>query len=338
VVLAHVRLVFSHLLPGHPPANLLQYGSLAVYIFFTLSGFVLSLKFLREPGAHSLTVASIGRYFRLLIPILATNLIALALMQGGLIYAPEAAALGTPDPWLANMYAFTPSLPPFLWFSFYAEPSYNSSLWTMPPEMCGSLLLFAMLAILARFPAARLRLPALLAVALLMLRPQLASFMLGHLLAVLHHRRGEKLVNWKYAELLWLPLFVLPLATTSFGLPGDNPNLALRAFCVTAAITFSPLLRWLFSARLSRAMGALSFPLYLIHMPVIASLSSYALLRMNDAGVGIAMAEYIYAALTLAASLACAALLLPVERFSIYASHRLSSFNAAPSRPTGSAH
>ena len=66
-------------------------GDFAVFIFFVLSGFVLSIKFVLSPGKYSLTQAVIARYFRLILPIIITSFAAYLLMLAHAMYNVPAA-------------------------------------------------------------------------------------------------------------------------------------------------------------------------------------------------------------------------------------------------------
>src|SRR4051794_11019896 len=84
--LAALAVVFCHCVNGFyptlrkaaapPGTQLWQNGEFAVRLFFVLSGFVLSLSYFRQPSLVTLRSAAVRRYFRLLLPIAGSVLLA----------------------------------------------------------------------------------------------------------------------------------------------------------------------------------------------------------------------------------------------------------------------
>jgi peptidoglycan/LPS O-acetylase OafA/YrhL len=117
-------------------------GHLAVLIFFVLSGYALSVGQLNLEK-RKLTLSTTSRYFRLMIPILITSLIAYALLKLNLMFNLEVAT--TPERssnWLGTLYNFDASIKDVIKFSFYdvffkfdMSKTYNSTLWTIPIEI-----------------------------------------------------------------------------------------------------------------------------------------------------------------------------------------------------------
>src|SRR5262245_49449091 len=100
-------------------------GELAVTIFFVLSGFVLSLAFFQRRSGAGLSSAAIRRLPRLMLPVAGSILLALLLLQAGLMFSPQAAsrmdelqglkaqpgaATDESNEWLRYFYNFTPDV------------------------------------------------------------------------------------------------------------------------------------------------------------------------------------------------------------------------------------
>src|ERR1019366_7324910 len=93
---ASLMVVFSHLLPcflaittpfyRHSYLTFLCDGTLAVYIFFVLSGFALSIRFLQTGDARIPVELALRRYPRLTLPIFASCAIAFVLMKSHLLF------------------------------------------------------------------------------------------------------------------------------------------------------------------------------------------------------------------------------------------------------------
>jgi peptidoglycan/LPS O-acetylase OafA/YrhL len=123
------------------PLVVLFPGRFAVYTFFVLSGNVLTG--LAQNSSLSFPAQVLRRYLRLTIPILLTSTFAWALLSLG-AYANQS----TPSKWLSRWYTFEPSSPTMLREALYTvfatgESAYNCNLWTMRPELFGSIFLFA---------------------------------------------------------------------------------------------------------------------------------------------------------------------------------------------------
>jgi len=68
------------------PLNILYNGNFAVCIFFILSGYVLTYKFFRDKNPEALASGAFRRYFRLLFPVLFSNLFVFVLMKLSLFH------------------------------------------------------------------------------------------------------------------------------------------------------------------------------------------------------------------------------------------------------------
>lgn len=332
VVLCHVRSMFANLypLPASLLLNFFTQGNLAICVFFVLSGFVLSIRHLRKPDNAALAEAATARYFRLIIPIAAINALAWLLLSCHLMHNADVANLSSPSPtaWLLHMYDFTPSTASYLSSTFletFSQGSlYNTSLWTMPTELAGSLMVFALLAVAS--PRIRLLAILLITPVFFAFTPWLSCFLLGLGLAIIHHRYQPRLSALRYTNPACIALFCLPVAFQEIPFLLQGQGLTLRALAIVVAVTFSQSLHSCFACRLSRFLGAISFPLYLIHILVVCSLSSYVLLALAQHGVPMGAIMSLTLLLTLIVSIGLATLLLPQERFSIRMSKKIAAF------------
>lgn len=130
-------------------------GHLAVFIFFVLSGFALSISFIEKPHRIVFPYVMIARYIRLFIPILLSSFIAYLLLKQNLIFSVQAGELVNSKNWLGAAYDFQASLIHLLKFCFFdaffqyeSSTSYNKVLWTMSIEYTGSLLIYLYLVFL----------------------------------------------------------------------------------------------------------------------------------------------------------------------------------------------
>jgi peptidoglycan/LPS O-acetylase OafA/YrhL len=131
------------------PLHLPLAGNFAVYIFFVLSGFVLSQKFFLTKSATVVISSAIRRYIRLMIPALGSVLLTYLVLRAGFIQSHAVAAV-TGSEWLGSFWNFQANffeaLYQGLYGVFFTEfTTYNTSLWTMHIELYGSFLVFMFL-------------------------------------------------------------------------------------------------------------------------------------------------------------------------------------------------
>ncbi|MBC7782589.1 MAG: acyltransferase [Burkholderiales bacterium] len=274
-------------------------GHFAVWVFWVMSAFVLSLRFFqlaqgddRTAARRYLKGASLRRYPRLVIPIIAAVLLGYCLFSAGLMRNQQAAPLAGSD-WLARLYTFDPSLLRALKEAFFDvfyvyEPakSYNVVLWTMKAELIGSLFVFAVLGIVGH-RRYRWAVYAVTGIVLLLLQlDYLNGFLAGLILCDIYVRPESVLHR--------LPLYVvkrihglrtgrvvsytlLAIVLVLVGLPKDRqlPTILLSILLCAMTLFLLPLNR-LLSTPVPVFLGRVSFGLYLVHVPIISSFSCAA--------------------------------------------------------------
>jgi peptidoglycan/LPS O-acetylase OafA/YrhL len=322
--------LFGAVVPGLAGKRLLlNDGPLAIYVFFVLSGFVLSTRCLSPDHRDRLKAMAVGRYPRLTIPIAAASLLSLVLLKCGAMLNHQASAIVARPDWLGTFYQFSPSILSYLKFSFYdvyfaydAAASYDVFLWTMPIELCGSFLIFALLALFGSSLRMRL-LSCVIAIAVCwQISQPFLTFLYGYLIAILHaYTNGKGFMKGVAGDICGALLVLFVLFYRS-GYESVSTG-ALLGACLVLAPVFSPFLRCILASPLSQLLGRLSFPLYLVHSAVICSLSSFLIVKLHQLGWSPAAMATAVVPSTIVASLVAAGLFEPVERFAIRNSHRL---------------
>jgi len=295
------------------PLMLFTAASLAVRIFFVHSGFVLSWKYLNEPDQRILLSMALRRTFRLGIPIAVAILFAFTLMQLDLMRSFEMGGITFKDAPLVKQYEFVPSLRSALLDSlggwFFAglgtrtpgSIRYDGALWTMPIELLCSYAVFLILPLIVRLRTRECALVLLAAsVGLLGYYPWLVYFFIGILLVRLHQARlfepGGAL--HKIFRRRWVVLLAFGTATVL----GVWPHETVRRLRLPAAINplelvplvsaslflillFAlPRFRQILELPAIQVLGRLSFAVYLVHIPILCSLSSGLFLVLHRAG------------------------------------------------------
>jgi peptidoglycan/LPS O-acetylase OafA/YrhL len=326
------------LFKGYAPAvqttkpGLLNDGKLAVYVFFVLSGLVLSYPYLSTMRHSQLTKLALRRYLRLTIPIATASLLVLVALKTGWFHHQQANAIVHSDGWLGTFYQFTPSVWGWTRFSLYdvffhydKATSYDIVLWTMAYELAGSFLVFAILGIAGASMPARLFTLAVAAAICRWEAPVLMGFVFGAALAELMVSpilaRLPKRLGDAGGTLLLGTAFLGSMLLRSTYSPQRCSWLALL---VVTGVVLSNHWRDLLETRISQWLGRISFPLYLVHILIICGPGSFLILRLAWWGWSGASLVAVVASFIVIASLAAATLFFPVEALAIRTSHAFS--------------
>jgi peptidoglycan/LPS O-acetylase OafA/YrhL len=284
-------------------------GEFAVWTFWIISGLVLSYRYFPLANSNTkaakkyLLIAASKRYFRLLVPVLISVLLALTLFSADLMankplaqhYLNIHSGWEEYAQWLMNFYNFEPgffnALKSATWDTFVHYDSlttYNPVLWTMEKELFGSLFLFLFLAILSKFNHTKwLWISTVFLLTLLRLH-WITAFLIGAMIsAYLYSSSSRSLHIEKLSNALQSPslvsLFVLALWIL-IGLPNylGLANFVIAPLLITLTLTSPPLAALLSSPPLA-FLGKISFGLYLGHFLLVTSVSSqlYLFLIIN---------------------------------------------------------
>jgi peptidoglycan/LPS O-acetylase OafA/YrhL len=322
---------FGAVAPGlrNPLFALLLNGPLAVAIFFILSGAALSVSYFGGGGERAVLVTAAKRYTRLTIPILASSLLVWLLMREGFIATRQAAPILGRQDWMGSFLTDVPASFAYVlkWSlaGVYGMPdarhAVNPFLWTMHYEAWGSILVFAVL-LLFRRAGQPFRL-LIVGAALVALLPErgnhYSSFLCGIVIAAAW-RDGvfAQWQAWRFSGPVSLTvlLLVAGLGNTAVlsGIPyGDHVGIValpvmLALFANRRAVAF-------LSGPLSRFLGRISFPLFLIQFPVVAGFTAPLVVRAAQDGTLGSGEIGVIIGLSLALALAASVLFLPVEWF-----------------------
>jgi peptidoglycan/LPS O-acetylase OafA/YrhL len=316
-------------------------GNLAVFIFFVLSGFALSIGYIQTGRLSIITALCARRYLRLAVPILCASLFAYLLHAARLLFNIDAGR-STGNHWLAGFYTFAPDLYDSIKFGLYdvfvhsdAARSYNPILWTMPVELFGSFIVFSVCALLMHLKKRLFFIAALMLYFVLTKNIYYLSFIAGMGIALCYHYREKAVfrkIHFALPMLLLAAIYYSTITLRGRGLPvpqitrGDFLSILAAAGIVFVAAFYVPFRRFLENP-VSRYLGSISFPIYLTHFIVICSFSSGMLLylTMSEYGYGEGSVHFNM----LASLLACftiAHFFRHVEHFAIAVARRFSDY------------
>jgi peptidoglycan/LPS O-acetylase OafA/YrhL len=296
------------------PLYFLIDGFTAVDVFFLISGGVLTLSFRRSPRAMLALAAS--RAVRLGGPVAVAGVLALLLTAAAPDAHRAAAALLGPDGWLARDgvspttlahllrdvtlnaillgYAGASLFAPSWHWLQPMEVSLDAPFWTMHLEFYGSLLVLALVAV--RSASRALHVTMLAALAAAWLPAPLFLFVIGHLSADLIRTppRARAAALLGAASLAvgilvasrkdWPAVELLRLALGRVCLGGVPNEFQFQGQVGAIMIYFGVLLcrpaRRVLAAAWPRRLGRLSFSLYLVHFPILFTVTSVAAVRL----------------------------------------------------------
>jgi len=274
----------------HSPLTIFYSGTFAVFVFFVMSGYVLSVKFFRTGDEQVIQDLFLKRYIRLMLPALCSTIFACLLVKWGGFFGPEQSSLSK---WFT---AYSPSdnLAAAIYEGFWrcfilGEANYNWALWTMRVELLGSLLTFS-ICLLTKNAGKKWIIYTFVSLALLWMVGASALYYIAFIVGIWIAERPE-------FELGWIGTTLLILITLLFGgfLPGSLSHVAVSGFSMHINATLIPreticatiggisifiavlgnkkLLGWF--GRFA-TLGHRSFAIYLLHMPIMASIGALA--------------------------------------------------------------
>ncbi len=341
------------------PLFFLYDGTSAVYMFFTLSGYVLTVGFAGSIASFGNLV--VRRVIRLSVPILASAAFASAMFMmfaganigaGQLVgsdflsaaWQPSSSTWFVTDAIVNGLLVGYRDVSPSLWVGVENSrlpsimTSLNSPLWTMPIEFYGSILIFLFIR-QNKFSNLITRI-FWLVVFFIFIRTPMVCFLAGSVAAryrlasirpVVHRIvpagaiiAGLFLTNrsdfWTAGILkavcqLDSPI-ILPCLVNPMFLQKEIGAM-LIVFGITQSLTVRT---WLNNPRL-HILGRISFPLYLVHWPILYGLSSY-LLILTAPRIGLVSAQIAALGVGILVSIAAAMAFMRVDRLAMTWSRR----------------
>jgi peptidoglycan/LPS O-acetylase OafA/YrhL len=350
------------------PLYFLYDGYSAVYIFFALSGYVLTRSFERHLAQPSSQV--LARIIRLGLPALAATLVAAVVM---LSFGKPNVAAGavSGSAWFASQWNTEVSilsvirdgivnalflgyrdLPGVAFLAPWQQPVEHSlvaPLWTLSIEFYGSMIILLLCWCARRSRA--LWWSVVLLGAIFTVRSAYICFFVGHLLATFHRAERPAPVSKLLPIFLivfgvllcvlaeiWQPQWLKSLCTdpTYLLFPGQFAPMQQKTFgavLVLVGIIDLEVARGFLSKPWLVARSKLSFPLYLVHWPILFGPAAALFLLLDGmVGIGLARVGAILAGICLA--FVCSMFFLSVDRRALEWSRALRKRLSAPSGET----
>ncbi len=298
------------------PIGILFNGPFSVSIFFVLSGFVIAQAAAKRRDPIYMNIPL--RYLRLALPATASVVFAWCLLTLMPTASLRLSAV-IPHPWLNWTHQQQiPNLVPALYDGFisifiFGGSQFNNVLWTMKIEAIGSMAIYALYGL--SHGRARAVITVLIGFATL-LKPVYFGFVLGMLMSNLWSagklRGSSPLLAFSVGVLLGAPgrgfaeRLGLPHMPDQLTLGASNglfPPVA--AALIVYAVLNCPVLDKVLSSRIPQYLGRVSFPLYLVHVPLLYTVfaSLYVLIQPeSSAGILCLFAAFLLTSLILASA------------------------------------
>ncbi|WP_256587426.1 acyltransferase [Pseudomonas sp. 382] len=248
-------------------------GNSAVFAFFIISGYALSIGYIRKNDFGVLARIAVGRYFRLVVPIALGCAVVYLFVYAGFVITParrEAAG----DLSVVAHFAFVGA------FSFDQQATVRPipQLWTMPYELVGSFLTLCMVFMLSR-RSWRFYGYAAVFLALLAIQSIYSAFVAGIVLAEARALIGGDCIKFNYSGVAFLGAAFLLAFIPQVGYL--VPVVLLSAVIVCSAV-YNEAIKSFLGNSVSQFFGVISFPLYILHGAIIHSLGVWLHQVSND--------------------------------------------------------
>jgi peptidoglycan/LPS O-acetylase OafA/YrhL len=335
VVLGHLGPVFLLVDRTFPPLPFFIDARLAVFVFFALSGYVLSISFFLTGDRSGVVSLALRRYLRLTIPIAASILLAVVIDRAGLAQN-QPAGIAAGSPWLSLGFSIPIDLTEaarYALFDVYRfgvrdAMYYNAVLWTMPYELLGSFLIFGCLLVTGTTRATQAIAVTAFCALSWWANSYFLAFALGMAVAFLRATVLPSSIRFGAATGLGV---VLILAAVRY--PVDNLRvLSVFAVLIMASCLLSPAARRFLDLPVSQWLGRISFPLYLTHLFAFYTVGSWLYLWLGDGAKVSPWGAVAVASASLVAALVLARAFYPVERVSVHLGRVFSSWLLRDSR------
>lgn len=281
-----------------------------VCIFCILSAFFVCLSMLDSEDLGKIIMMFPKRYLRIVVPIIPMAISVYILSKYNLFYNIECAAI-TRSEWLSQFYKVPLSIKQTILHAFYNAPilgdmSINAVLWMMPYILLGSIIPIIIGANYMKSPYVTY-----LIIVILFIHYNGELYLcavIGSALAIFYTKteniRISKIISFISVILLGIgilfavyPNSIIILLNNRFSYWQIN---MFGSILFIIGVMYSSFFQKLFSLKAFVYLGKISFSIYIIHLPVICSISSFCFIKMINYGVGYLQAMFITLIITFA--------------------------------------
>lgn len=302
------------------PLAFFAIGDLWVSVFCLVSGFVISYQVFQMTEAKQFSKSLLKRYPRLMLPVFALSAIVFVMLHLNLFFNGSASVLSGSE-WLAQFYQDKTTISDLI-FSSIADTwivgmstLYSNAFWMLADLFAGSFMAYILAAMERGMNGRMLYVYIGVVVVYLSTNSRLSAFALGVLIAYIVKRFGERIEKHKKGCIIVgiimavaaVILGAYPVAyapTNAYQILNHLPDrlnpyyfyhMIAAALIVMAIYLLKPLAKFL-SLKPFLFLGKISYSIYLVHIPVLFSLSAWLLITfMSKTGNYNASAWWMFA-------------------------------------------
>lgn len=278
------------------PASVLINGNFWVCVFCVLSGLVQGYKIFSMESLDRLPKGMVKRYFRLSLPVFFISMIVYLMMKGEMFYNVQANQI-VQSPWLETYYLEKKRLKDVFYTSFISvwfvgDSTFSNAFWMLKEIFVGSYLTYILSMIGYKKRKNVLVIYAGLGIIFLILQSYMLAFVAGVIIAYIMANTEKKL---KYQPTIGgieilagcffggYPTGVVP--TNVYRLFSFQSYVIwhiLGAFLVILGIYHCKIVQKILSMKNCLVLGENSFAIYLVHIPILFSFSSWAFVEIYE--------------------------------------------------------
>ena len=277
------------------PTNIFFAGDAAVYVFFIMSGFVLSVRYFTTKEVEPVKRSFLKRYIRLMLPCFPSVILAYILLKNNLFFN-HTVGQAIDSWWLNfNLSNITPHFKEALYYVVFgnlfvgvpADAAYNSNLGTLRVELLGSFIIFGFI-VISHTLKLRILLRMLGYIIITMVGLKITKlygvFFIGMAFADIYSNYRQHLVKFtRYRKIFAFLLFILGIYGLScngmnreiYHYHGLHDMWLVGAIALFLSCMFSTMLQKFFCTKPLQFLGKISFTLYLTHTVILLSFGCF---------------------------------------------------------------
>jgi len=259
-------------------------------LFYAMIAYIPAIKIFRDSDTLFIQRQALGRYFRLMPPVLVTALFSYAVFAFGFSEHVQISEL-IDNEWIKSScyyaeHSWLGALKNGVWETFTTDGAggYCSVLWCVNQIFVGSYLTYGFLLM---FRNVKNRLPLYIACYLILLKyPAYCGFLSGIAAADIYAYARPELMKKLAVPSIFLVLFLMILPEPMF--PGWFMNLyreGIASFFLLCAVPYLPHLNKYLSGNVINWLGKRSFSIILTHFPIMLSVSAWVFEKAYPARV-----------------------------------------------------
>lgn len=281
------------------PLRFFVNGQYMVYIFCTLSAFFVCLKVLNTEDKKKILLLFPKRYLRIVLPLIPMSICVYIFSRFNLFFNRECALI-TKSGWLSSFYQNPLSIKETVLYTFYNTPflgdmSINAVLWMIPYILLGSIIAILIGANYSGSPYVTYILILISFLHYYRSESLYVCAVVGSALAILYNKtkdiKSHKVVS--FVSFIAISIGFL-IGGYSYGAEHFKVYSVLSnrlsywhiniigSTMYIIGVMYSSLFMRLFSVKPFLFLGKISFSVYIVHLPVICSVSSFCFIKMNN--------------------------------------------------------